>query len=176
MVAMMIYKMFIIGVLSLSIAPAAAYASFDNAETQKAMFDLGYESVYEALKESNSYFKCEIELPIQIPPLPFTHVLGRFNENKGEKNGNFEIEYLNQNFSPYRITVLPKKSEIRWNENNATQTFTLKDGSKGSYFTQTPRNHFIFEKKGWKYFISVHPDVSDVVTPELLVEIANSIN
>lgn len=172
---MMIYKMFIIGVLSLSIAPAA-YANFDNAETQKAMFDLGYESVYDALKESNSYFKREIKLPIQIPPLPFTHVLGRFNE----KNGSFEIEYLNQNFSPYRITVIQKKAEIRWNENNATQTFTLKDGSKGSYFARKPhmksRNYFNFEKNGWKYFISVHPDVSDVVTPELLVEIANSIN
>ncbi len=33
---MMIYKMFIIGVLSLSIAPAA-YANFDNAETHKKL-------------------------------------------------------------------------------------------------------------------------------------------
>ncbi|MFB5284469.1 hypothetical protein [Peribacillus sp. Hz7] len=169
---MKIIKMFLIGALSLSIAPPT-YANFDHDETQKAMFDLGYQSVYDAIKKSNIYFKNEIALPVQIPPLPFTHVLGRFNQNKDPKNSSLEIEYLNQNASPYRITIFPKKSELQWNY--TTQTFILKDGSAAHYFTTKWRNYFYFEQNKWKYLISVHPNVSNVVTPELLVEIANSI-
>jgi hypothetical protein len=36
-------------------------------------------------------------------------------------------------------------------------------------------NHFYFEKNGWQYLFRVHSDVSNVITPELLVEIADSI-
>ncbi|SIS02147.1 hypothetical protein SAMN05878482_109107 [Peribacillus simplex] len=37
-------------------------------------------------------------------------------------------------------------------------------------------NYFYFEKNGWQYLFRVHPEVSNVISPELLVELADSIN
>ena len=176
---MLIKKLILIATLCFTITPRA-YANFDNAETQKAYFELGYESVYDSLERSNMYFKHEIHLPVQIPPIPFTHVVGRLNKHEDRNNSTLEIEYINQNGSPYGITIFPLKSKVQLSElDSNAKIFTLKDGSKAGYITKPPNfkmiNHFYFEKNGWQYLFRVHPEVSNVITPELLVEIADSI-
>ncbi|WP_251401586.1 hypothetical protein [Ureibacillus chungkukjangi] len=37
-------------------------------------------------------------------------------------------------------------------------------------------NHLVFERGSWQYMLSVDKGVSDKVTPEILVQIANSID
>ena len=177
---MVIKKLFLTAILCFTITPEA-YANFNNAETQKAYFELGYESVYDSLERSNRYFNHEIKLPVQIPPIPFTHLFGRLNKHEDRNNSTLEIEYINQNGAPYGITIFPVKSKVQLSElDSKAQFFTLKDGSKAGYISKPPHirwiNHFYFEKNGWQYLIRVHSDVSNVITPELLVEIADSIN
>lgn len=175
---MLIKNMIIIATLCFTVVPRA-YADFDNADTQKAYFELGYESVYDSLKRSNRYFNHEIKLPVQIPPIPFTHLFGRLNKQENRNNSTLEIEYINRNGSPYGITIFPVKSKVQLSElDSRAQFFTLKDGSKAGYISKPPHimiNHFYFVKNDWQYLFRIHSDVSNVITPELLVDIADSI-
>ena len=58
---------------------------------------MGYKEVHEALKESEEHFEHDIVLPIQLPPIVFTHNLGRLTNLEGNQNDYLEITYLNQN-------------------------------------------------------------------------------
>lgn len=168
--------LFIVLSFSLSLVVKANYTS---EEFQKSFYDIGYKEVHEALLESSEHFKQEIELPVQIPPIEFTHSFGRLNDLEGDVNDGFEIVYHHKDKpkNHYTIDVRPIKYDLELRKEYVDQTFKLKDGSKALYSTQFARgfNLLIFEKKGWQYILSINKAVSDKVKPEILVEIANSV-
>ena len=53
--------------------------------------EVGYKSVEEAIKEFEDYFKQDLKLPSDNPPLLFTHQFGRFSNLEGDSNDSFEV-------------------------------------------------------------------------------------
>jgi hypothetical protein len=155
------------------------YASNDSKEFEKFLSEIGYTSVHQALQDSNKHFNHTISLPIQLPPVPFTHYYGRFNNLEGNLNDGFEAEYFNKALSEnhYAIRVRPVENKIKFKKSNIDKTFKLNDGNTAIYSTKASGvvNLLIFEKDGWQYMLSVDKRISNKVTSEILVEIANSI-
>ena len=76
------------------------------------------------------------------------------------------------------IWVKPVKLGLSINREHIDQTFNLEDGSKAIYTTKKARgfNLLVFERDGWQYILNINKAVSDQVTSEILVEIANSVS
>jgi hypothetical protein len=62
--------------------------------------------------------------------------------------------------------------EIRIRKQDVVQTYKLKDGNGAVYMTISGFNVLVFRQ----YMLSIDKRVSDKVTPELLVKIAESID
>ncbi|KAF0822022.1 hypothetical protein [Cytobacillus firmus] len=165
-------------VLTFSIS-SGAEANYTSEEFQQSLFDIGFKEVNAALQESKDHFKKDIALPVQIPPIEFTHSFGRLSDLDGDINDGFEIEYrhINKPKNHYMIMVKPVKYGLPIRKEHIEQTFKLKDGSKAIYSTNIARgfNLLVFEKNGWQYILNINKSVSDQVQPEILLEIANSI-
>ncbi|MGJ3197692.1 hypothetical protein [Peribacillus frigoritolerans] len=118
-------------------------------------------------------------MPIQLLPVPFTHNYGRFNNPEGKLNDGFEAEYFNKALSEnhYMIRVRPVENRIKFKKGFIDQTFKLNDENTAIYSTKASSviNLLIFEKDRWQYMLSVDKRISNKVTSEILVEIANSI-
>jgi hypothetical protein len=144
---------------------------------EKGYSEIGYKEVNIALQESNDHFKRDIALPTQLPPVTFTHNFGRFNNLEGNANDEFEITYINKDLTQnhYQIRVKPVKYKLEFREEQIDQTIKLKDESEAIYSTQNPLDLLAFEKDGWQYILLIDKRISDKVTKEALVEIANSI-
>ncbi|KRF67646.1 hypothetical protein ASG99_14030 [Bacillus sp. Soil768D1] len=155
------------------------YASNDSKELENSLSEIGYTSVHQALQDSNKHFNRTISLPIQLPPVPFTHNYGRFNNPEGKLNDGFEAEYFNKALSEnhYMIRVRPVENRIKFKKGFIDQTFKLNDGNTAIYSTKASSviNLLIFEKDGWQYMLSVDKRISDKVTSKILIEIADSI-
>ncbi|WP_456278974.1 hypothetical protein [Bacillus sp. AK128] len=157
-----------------------ANANYTSREFQDSFYEFGFKEVNLALFESKEHFKKDIPLPVQIPPISFTHSFGRFSDLKGDINDGFEIEYLHKDKpkNHYMIRIHPVKYGLPIRKEHIEQTLKLRDGSKAYYSTNIAKgfNLLVFEKKDWQYVLNINKGVSDQVTPEILVEIANSIN
>jgi hypothetical protein len=157
-----------------------ANANYTSEKFQQSFFDIGFKEINAALLESEEHFKKVITLPVQIPPIAFTHSFGRLSDLDGDINDGFEIEYrhINKPKNHYMIWVKPVKYGLPIKKGNIDQTFKLKDGSKAIYSTKIARGFtlLVFEKNGWQYILNINKAVSDQVTPDILVEIANSIS
>jgi hypothetical protein len=165
-------------VLTLSFS-FVAKANYTSEEFQKTYFEIGYKEVHEALKECNEHFMENIGLPIQLPPVPFSHSFGRCNKLGGEVNHSFEIEYLHmgQPKNHYMIRAHPVKYGLPIRKEHIDQALKLKDRSKAVYATKIVRgfNLLVFERNGFQYVLSVDKRISDKVTSKILMEIANSV-
>jgi hypothetical protein len=139
--------------------------------------EIGYKTVEEAVKEFERHFKEELKLPLRVPPITFTHHFGRFNDLAGDNNDSFEMEYINEKIpeNHYKINVLPIKYKIPIRDKHVVSTFTLKNGNDATFMTISDHNVLVFESGNWQYMFSVDKNVSDKVTPKILVTIANSI-
>jgi hypothetical protein len=146
----------------------------------KNFHDVGYKEVHEALKESEEHFEHDIVFPIQLPPIVFTHNLGRLTNLEGNQNDYFEITYLNQNIGQnhYNIEIRPIDVKVKINEDKIERTLKLSNSNEAIFSTTMMQgfNILAFEKGGFQYLLSIDKRVSDEVTPEILVEIANSVN
>jgi hypothetical protein len=148
---------------------------------EKMYYQYGYKSVDVELKECEKLFKKYINLPVKMPPVAFTHQFARCN-HLHENNYHFEIKYLNQNQSSnhYMIRINPLKQKLKGVpfKNDVIRTYKLKNGSEAIYGT-TPTtkgfNILVFEKESWQYVLSVDKRIGEIVTPEVLIEIADSI-
>ena len=149
-----------------------------NSDFEKIFLDGGYKDVYKALQESKDHFKRTIVLPTQLPPIAFTHHFGRFSNLDGDLNDGLEITYLNKDFSQnhYMISVKPAEYRLTFRQEHIKQSFKLTDGTKAIFSNRIEGFHLLmFEKDGWQYILSVDKRISDIVTPKVLAEIANSI-
>jgi hypothetical protein len=170
---------FIITALITFSLPNVSNADYTSEEFQRSLFDIGFKEVNATLQESKDHFKKDIALPVQIPPIEFTHSFGRFSDLDGDINDGFEIEYrhINKPKNHYMIMVKPIKYGLPIKKEHIDLTFKLKDGSKAIYSTKIARgfNLLVFKKNGWQYVLNINKGVSDQVTPDILVEIADSI-
>ncbi|WP_249745246.1 hypothetical protein [Mesobacillus boroniphilus] len=115
-----------------------------------------------------------MKLPLRVPPIDFTHHFGRCNDLDGEVNDSLEIQFINENSAErhYKIDVRPVDYKIPMKAKNI---YRLKNGHDALYTNVPGFNLFVFENDGWQYILSIDKRVSDQVTPEVFVEIANSI-
>ncbi|WP_343206510.1 hypothetical protein [Bacillus sp. B15-48] len=174
-----IFKTFILCIALPFLISYGAKANYTSEEFQKSLFDIGFKEVNAALQESKEHFKKDIALPVQIPPIEFTHSFGRLSDSDGDINDGFEVEYrhINKPKNHYMIMIRPVKYGLKFTKEHIDQNLKLKDGSQAVYSTNMAEgfNLFIFDKNGWQYILSINKHVSDRVTPEILVEIANSV-
>lgn len=140
---------------------------------------IGYKTVASALKDFEQHYKKELKLPLRVPPISFTHYFGRFNKLDGDMNGAFEITMINDQLpqNHFKIDVRPIQHKIPF-EKYISDVFKLKDGSNAVYTDNSKFgfNMLVFERDNWQYVFSIDQDVSDKVTSEELIEIANSID
>ncbi len=156
-----------------------AKANYTSEEFQESLFEIGYKSIYDALNEGNEYFNQEIVLPVQLPPVAFTHSFGRFENPDGEVNDRYDIEYVNKDKpqNHFNITIQPVKYGVDFRDNQIDQRIKLGDGNEAIYSTKAVNgfNLLVFEKDKFQYILSVDKRISDIATSDILVEIANSI-
>ncbi|AOV07464.1 hypothetical protein [Sporosarcina ureilytica] len=140
--------------------------------------EIGYKTVEEALEDFEQHFKQRPKLPLRVPPISFTHHFGRFNDLDGDMNDSFEVTFINDQISKnhYTIDIRPIKNKIPIREKYVIKTFDLKNGIAATYITTSGFYVLVFEQDDWQYMLSIDKRVSDQVTPETLLEIANSID
>ena len=138
----------------------------------------GYKTVADALDDFEQHFKQKLKLPLRVPPLSFTHHFGRFNDLDGDINDSFEVTFINDQLSEnhYKIDVRPIMNNIPISEKYVIESFELKNGIVATYMTISGFNVLFFEREDWQYMLSIDKRVSDKVTPETLLDIANSID
>ncbi|MNG00857.1 hypothetical protein D3C84_838100 [compost metagenome] len=182
-------RVFLTSLLLFSWVTAKTYAL--DADTQnevppfeKPYLEIGYKSVGEALKECEAINQRELQLPIKLPPMPFTHHLGRCINDQGDHNDQLQIEYLHEarGKNHYNIDVRPIEQRMDFeNSKRGKKKYKLNDGSEAIYFTtKTTKtgggfNVLAFDKNGWQYLLSVDSRIGNQVTADVLVGIAESV-
>lgn len=154
-------------------------ASSDTSPTyEETLFEIGYQPVDEALNAFEQHYKRKLRLPFRVPPVAFTHIFGRFSDIEGDLNDTLEVIFISDK-SPenhFQVNVRPAKNGISLNNRDGIKRYKLKDGNKASYVITRTSNLLIFEKDNWQYMLSIDKRISGKVTPQTIVEIANSID
>ncbi|MEB2279077.1 hypothetical protein LAV73_03545 [Lysinibacillus xylanilyticus] len=140
--------------------------------------EIGYKSVEEAVDDFEQRFNKKLKLPLRVPPISFTHHFGRFFDLKYEGNDAFEVKFINDQLSEnhFKIDIRPLKYKLPLREKYVVNTFELKNGNVATYMTISGFNVLVFERDNLQYMLSIDKRVSNKVTPETLVDIANSID
>lgn len=146
---------------------------------EKVFTDIGYKEVFVAIQEGKDHFRRYLSLPTRLPAVAFTHNFGRLSDLEGKENDELEIKFINKDLpqNHYTIRVKPIEKRMQYEEKHIEQKFKLASG-KDALFISTEVlgfNLLVFEKDGWQYTLSVDKRISDKVTPEVLINIANSI-
>ncbi|WP_281658207.1 hypothetical protein [Halobacillus sp. Cin3] len=139
----------------------------------------GYTTAEEAIKEFEEHYNQDLKLPLRIPPITFTHYLGRFSDLDGDINDSLELTFISEE-SPgnhYKIDVRPIEHKIQIPDKYIVKKVNLKNGNKAVYmkFSRGPYA-LVFERDDWQYMFSIDKRASDKVNAEVLVKIANSID
>lgn len=140
--------------------------------------EIGYKTIQEAVSETEQHFNQKLKLPLRVPPIEFTHYFGRFSDLEGEINDSFDVELVSEKTpeNHFKIDVRPIKYKIPIRDNYVLGVYELKNDNKATYMNISSFNVLVFDKDNWQYMLSIDKRVSDKVTPEILVEIANSID
>lgn len=151
-----------------------------NEDFEKVLTEIGYKEVSIALQETKDHFKRYLALPTRLAPVAFTHSFGRLSDLDGKINDEFEIKFIHKDLpqNHYMIRVKPIEHRVTFEENDIDQIFKLNSGKNALYISTKLLgfNLLVFDKDGWQYALSVDKKISDEVTPEILIDIANSIN
>lgn len=152
----------------------------DTSESYEKIYsEIGYKTVEEAVRDFEEHFKQELKLPPRIPPLSFTHQVGRFSNLEGDMNDALEITFISEQEAQnhYKINVRSVQQKIDFSDKNVSKEFKLTNGSNAKYLEMDRGfNLLVFERDHWQYILSIDKDVSNIVTAEILVQIANSID
>lgn len=139
----------------------------------------GYKTVEVALKEFENHYNQELKLPLRVPPISFTHHFGQFNRSNDGTNDFFEVKYMSDQVpeNHFKISVYPIQHKKDFDK-FITTVFKLSNESDAKYMEvpNFPFNFLVFERDGWQYIFSIDKRVSETITPEVLVQIANSID
>lgn len=141
--------------------------------------EFGYKTVQSALKDFEQYYKQELKLPLRVPPISFTHYFGKFSNVDGDMNDHFQVVMISEKLpqNHFKIDVRPIQYKIP-SEKYVSKVFKLNNGHDASFIDNPDFgfNMLFFERDNWQYIFSIDSDVSDIITPEILVQIANSID
>lgn len=139
---------------------------------------IGYKTVEDALDDFEQHFKQKLNLPLRVPPISFTHHFGRFSNLDGDINDSFEVTFINEKLSEnhYKINVRPIKNKIPISEKYVVKTFELKNGTAATSMEISGFNVLVFERDDWQYMLNIDKRVSNKVTFETMLDIANSID
>jgi hypothetical protein len=169
----------IISALTLGLSTAPAYAAQeDKPQPLEEIYpQLGYKPVEEAVREFEEHFKEDLKLPTRLPPIPFTHIFGRFYEDKQYGiNDGLEIEFINedQGQNHFNIDIRPLKNKIDFRTKGDQKIYRLQNGEEAIYIVERNHTLLVFEKDHWQYMLGVSKRIANRVPPEMLVSIANS--
>jgi hypothetical protein len=156
----------------------ALATSTDKADLESSFIKSGYKTVEESLKEAEQHFEKDIQLPLRVPSITFTHTFGRFNNLKGYSGDDYEVEFLNEETpgNHFKISIKPLEYKTPISNKRVVKEFKLENG-KIAFLMQVDGFYILsFEKNDWQYSLSIDKEVSNKVTPGQLVQIANSIN
>ena len=146
---------------------------------EEIFLEIGYKSVDVAVDDFEQHFNQEVMLPLRVPPISFTHYFGRFSNLDGEVNDTLEVKFISEHFpnNHFKIDVRPIQHKIPF-EKYKSKVLKLKNGDNAIYTENLFRSFklLVFETDHWQYVFSINKDVSDEVTPEVLVQIADSID
>ncbi|MDT8861157.1 hypothetical protein N0O92_13020 [Alkalihalobacillus sp. MEB130] len=175
-IVLLVCSFFIFGITSKFVA---ANTNHEGRPYEEIYPEIGYITVEEAVKEFEHHFKQDLKLPLRLPPLSFTHHFGRFSDAEGDINDSLELEFINEK-SPenhYVVFVRPIEHKIPIKNKRVMKRFTLKNGSEAKFINVSDSiEALVFERDHWQYMLSIPKRVSDKVTPNMLVDIANSID
>ena len=145
---------------------------------EKIYPEIGYKSVEKAVSDFEQHFNQKLKLPLRVPPISFTHHFGRFSDSKYEGNDSFEVTLINDQLSEnhYKIDIRPLKYKLPLREKYVVKAYELKNGIVATYMSISGFNVLVFERDNLQYMLSIDKRVSNKVTPETLVDIANSID
>ncbi|MDQ0159714.1 hypothetical protein [Alkalibacillus salilacus] len=173
---MLIFSIFICGVNN---ETASAKTINESRPFEELYPEIGYKTVEEAVKEFEHHFNQDLKLPLRLPPLNFTHHFGRFIDADGDINDHLELEFLNDK-SPenhYFIFVRPVEHKIPIKDKRIVKVFKLKYGNEAKFINVSESFvALVFERDDWQYMLNISKRISEKVSPEMLVEIANSID
>ncbi|MGF9977856.1 hypothetical protein ABE042_07875 [Viridibacillus arvi] len=148
---------------------------------EESYLAIGYKSVDEALRDFEHHYKQDLQLPLRVPPVVFTHVFAR--TNNGDGSDFFEMEYINEQSSENRFLInVGEKGKFKLMEKEVIKEFRLKGGNTAYFLSiRGPdsirgSNLLVFEKGTLQYRFSIDKKISEKITPEILVQIANSID
>lgn len=153
-----------------------ANSNFQPRTIEESYLEIGYKSVGEALRDFEHHYKQDLQLPLRVPPVVFTHVFARFNEDSHDF---FEMEYINEqsNMNKFLINVaLKDESKLEILDKEVIKEYRLKGGNTAYLLSIGGANLLVFEKDNLQYRFSVDKRMSEKITPEILVQIANSID
>ncbi|WP_377888897.1 hypothetical protein [Alkalihalobacillus sp. R86527] len=154
-------------------------ANYTNEQFENSLYDIGFKEVHKAVDDAEKFYRKKIELPVQFPPIRFTHIFGRFDDLEGDINDELEITYINKDATKnhYIISIKPSRYKLTLNPNLIDRTIPLKDGTS-ALLSNKKLGRFIvlfFEDEGWQYRLSLDSASPEKVSPDMLVDIANSL-
>ncbi|MFC0300318.1 hypothetical protein ACFFIS_05700 [Virgibacillus soli] len=137
--------------------------------------DMDYKPIDLAIKECEANFNKKPILPSIIPPVPFTHNLGRCDKNKDWLEIKFFNEELPENH--YKLDIFLDKDRIAVEEVSIKKTYVLENGETAFLVDMDEHfDTFIFNANNWQYVLSIDKRITGQVPPTILKNIANSIH
>jgi len=158
--------------------PSDAYINDSLSPYEEIYPEIGYKTVEAAASDFERHFHQGLKLPLRVPSISFTHHFGRFNDLEGDMNDFFEVTFINHQLPEhhYKITVRPNEFKLPAKKENIVKDFELKNGTTAIYMEISGFNVLSFEREDWQYMLWIDKRISNKVTPEVLVDIANSID
>ncbi|GAE27794.1 hypothetical protein JCM9140_3953 [Halalkalibacter wakoensis JCM 9140] len=141
--------------------------------------EIGYKTVEEAVKEFEHHFKRDLKLPLRLPSLSFTHHFGRFTDAEGTINDHLELEFISdiEPQNHYTLFVRPIEHKIPIKDKRIVKRYKLKNGQEAKFIhVSVSIQALVFERDHWQYMLCIPKSVLKKATPEVLVQIANSID
>lgn len=169
--------LFLLVIFGMKIGTVSANTNDSPQPFEEIFPEIGYKTVEEALEDAEQHLKKELQLPTRVPPISFTHHFGRFSNLDGNINDTFEVKFISDQLpeNHYKIDIRPVKYKIPIREKYVLKTFKLKNGNLATYMSISGFNTLVFDRDNWQYMLSIDKRLSNLVPPETLVEIANSI-
>lgn len=145
-------------------------------DVNKLYLDNGYNEISEVVGKAEVFLGENIELPTRLPPITFTHMLGKFEEN-GEYS-RLEVTYLDENSGNVRYKILISRifsEDSVLKSNVASQRIKLSDGNEIIYYKNDKKlDTFIVKKKGFEYAFFIDKISVNKITVDGIIEIIDS--
>lgn len=152
-----------------------ANSHFQSRTIEESYLEIGYKSVDEALKDFEHYYKQDLQLPLRVPPAVFTHLFARAIEGNG--GDIFEMDFIDEQSSVNNFLInVAFKDSFKILDKEVIEEFKLMDGNTAYLLSIRDANLLVFEKDNLQYRFSIDKRMSEKITPEILVQMANSID